>query len=493
MDSITSRATNDATIQDLKRASNPIELEGVGKCYRIYANPQDRFKQALRDRFASWMGAQTRPPLFREHWALRDVSFAIGPGEAVGILGRNGAGKSTLLQIIAGTLTPSTGAVQTSGRITALLELGSGFNPEFTGRENVFHNAQILGLSRAQAEEKLDDILSFADIGDFVEQPVKTYSSGMVMRLAFAVQTAVEPQVLIVDEALSVGDMFFQAKCMARINRLVDAGVALLFVSHDIGSVRQLCHRAVLLDGGVVREIGTAASVSDHYVRLQLEDRNQTEKKQSSKHVGGDNRINSSGTLRDESSNTQVNETEQILTEREQALKNILFERGREAFNQRAMFNRMGNGDARIVNVTMFRGDMPTTDFEFGENILIRVVVIVNKTLKNLNVSLKIRTLQGSDIVFFDTRLQDEMNRVYQQGLTYCFDWYIQIPLMHGNYGLGCGLSHPPSKPGEDWNFVDMVPHAYEFRVAARSEGMIDSFVALPAKLIIQAGNVSKD
>jgi len=182
-----------------------IRLDNISKCYRIFENPQDRFKQALRDRMGHWLGARHDVPLYREHWALRDVGFEIAPGEAVGILGRNGAGKSTLLQIIAGTLTPTTGKVAIRGRVTALLELGSGFNPEFTGRENVFHNAQILGLSREDTENRFDAIAGFADIGDFLDQPVKTYSSGMMMRLAFAVQTSVSPQILIVDEALSVG------------------------------------------------------------------------------------------------------------------------------------------------------------------------------------------------------------------------------------------------------------------------------------------------
>ncbi|NDH69725.1 MAG: ABC transporter ATP-binding protein, partial [Gammaproteobacteria bacterium] len=202
-----------------------ITLDRVGKCYRIFTNPQDRFKQALSDRFGQWLGRKTHHPLYREHWAVSDVSFNVMQGEAVGIVGRNGAGKSTLLQIIAGTLAPTVGSVQTSGRITALLELGSGFNPEFTGRENVIHNAQILGMTLVEIENKIDDILAFADIGDFVDQPVKTYSSGMMMRLAFSVQTVLDPRILIVDEALSVGDARFQEKCFRKLKHLRNNGV----------------------------------------------------------------------------------------------------------------------------------------------------------------------------------------------------------------------------------------------------------------------------
>ncbi len=450
----------------------PIQLESISKCYRIFQNPQDRFKQALLDRFQSLMGRKSTSPLYREHWALRDVSFELQAGEAVGILGRNGAGKSTLLQIIAGTLEPTSGSVATSGRITALLELGSGFNPEFTGRENVFLNAQILGFSQKDTLNRFDDIAGFADIGDFIDQPVKTYSSGMMMRLAFAVQTAVDPKVLIVDEALSVGDMFFQAKCMARINKLVDSGVALLFVSHDISAVRQLCGRALLLDGGKALATGKAATVADQYVKLQLEDRNRSAK------------ASLTATEPDETSKT----TEPIslagaTVSKEASSPDIGF--GQEAFNQRAQYHRVGNGDAQVINVQMLRKGLHSADFDFEDEAQIRTFVRFNKTLGNLNAALKIRTLQGSDVAFFDTRLQNEMERRYQAGKIYLFDWKIKLPLLHGNYILACGVAHPPAEAGNDWQFVDIVPHAYEFRVAPRQAGMIDGFVTLPASLTI--------
>lgn len=450
----------------------PIQLEAISKCYRIFQNPQDRFKQALLDRFHGVLGKKTANQYYREHWALRDVSFELQPGEAVGILGRNGAGKSTLLQIVAGTLEPTSGSVKTSGRITALLELGSGFNPEFTGRENVFLNAQILGMSREDALARFDDIASFADIGDFIDQPVKTYSSGMMMRLAFSVQTAVEPKVLIVDEALSVGDMFFQAKCMARISKLVDSGVALLFVSHDISVVRQLCHRAVLLNGGAVQAIGTAAAVSDEYVKYQLQDRNRSVTSQEGQKLPESEAA--------ESVNVPLKDCDMSPG----SFADLAF--GQDAFEQRASFNRSGNGNAHIVNVQMLRNDQPTADYEFNDEALVRIVIRAHMPLQNLNVSLKIRTLQGSDVVFYDTRLQHEMDRLYQAGALYCFDWKINLPLLHGNYALACGLAHPPGKPGDDWHFVDIVPHAYEFRVAPRQGGMIDGFVTLPAELEIR-------
>lgn len=246
--------------------TRPILVDTISKCYRIFQNPQDRFKQALIDRFQTVLGTKNVRPLYREHWALRDVSFEVQPGEAVGILGRNGAGKSTLLQIIAGTVAPTSGTVQTTGRITALLELGSGFNPEFTGRENVFLNAQILGLSREEALARFDDIASFADIGDFIEQPVKTYSSGMIMRLAFAVQTVLDPDVVIVDEALSVGDAKFQEKCFRKLRMLREIGTSILFVSHDINAVTSFCDRALLFDAGALVNSGRPVDVSKVYI-----------------------------------------------------------------------------------------------------------------------------------------------------------------------------------------------------------------------------------
>lgn len=250
---------------------SPIKLESVSKCYRLYKQPQDRFKQAFLDRWRRVLGAEeshARAGYFREHWALRDVSFELQPGEAVGILGRNGAGKSTLLQIIAGTLAPTSGTVETVGRITALLELGSGFNPEFTGRDNVFMNAAVLGLSHEDTERQFDEIAAFADIGDFIDQPVKTYSSGMMMRLAFAVLTALDPDVLIVDEALSVGDAKFQEKCFRKIRNLRENGTTILFVSHDINTVTSLCDRAILFDAGLIIASGVPIAVSKSYLEL---------------------------------------------------------------------------------------------------------------------------------------------------------------------------------------------------------------------------------
>ena len=244
-----------------------IRVENLSKCYEIYDNPRDRLKQFVMPRLQRLAG-QSPKQYFREFWALNDVSFEIKKGETVGIIGRNGSGKSTLLQMICGTLTPTSGSIQTNGRIAALLELGSGFNPEFTGRENVYMNASVLGLSNDEIDTRFDAIAAFADIGDFIERPVKTYSSGMMVRLAFAVAINVAPQILVVDEALSVGDELFQRKCFSRIEEIRSSGATILFVSHSGGTIVELCDRAILLDGGEFLGSGVPKQIVGGYQKL---------------------------------------------------------------------------------------------------------------------------------------------------------------------------------------------------------------------------------
>lgn len=218
-----------------------ISAKNLSKCYHIYNTPKDRLKQAI---------SFGKKQYFQEFWALENISFEVKKGSSIGIIGRNGSGKSTLLQILCRTLTPTSGEVIINGKIAALLELGAGFNPEFTGRENVYLNGTILGLTKTEIDQRYDEIQAFADIGNFINQPVKTYSSGMFVRLAFAVQACVNPDILIVDEALSVGDVFFQQKCLQRMQQLRDQGTTLIFVSHDMSSVRDLCEQAIYLKKG---------------------------------------------------------------------------------------------------------------------------------------------------------------------------------------------------------------------------------------------------
>jgi len=240
-----------------------IKIQNLSKCYQIYDKPQDRLKQSIFGRVRNILGKSDKV-FFREFWALKGVSFEVKKGETVGIIGRNGSGKSTLLQLICGTLNPSGGKIEVSGRVAALLELGSGFNPEFNGRENVYLNAALLGLNKDEIDRRYGDIVAFADIGDFIDQPVKTYSSGMMVRLAFSVIAHVDADILIVDEALAVGDAVFTQKC-ARFLRTFQKTGTILFVSHDINSVISLCKSAIWLNHGEIQEIGVAEMVTKSY------------------------------------------------------------------------------------------------------------------------------------------------------------------------------------------------------------------------------------
>lgn len=242
-------------------SEHAIHVEHLSKCYQIYNQPLDRLKQMLM---------RGRKNYFSEFWALKDVSFSIPKGETVGIIGRNGSGKSTLLQMVCGTLNPSSGNIQTQGRIAALLELGSGFNPEFTGRENVFLNGAILGLSHEEILQRFDAIEAFADIGTFIDQPVKTYSSGMLVRLAFAVIAHVDADILVIDEALAVGDAFFTQKCMRFLRTFMQTGTV-LFVSHDTASVRSLCTHAIWIEKGQIIRQGSPKDVCEDYLEAFYE------------------------------------------------------------------------------------------------------------------------------------------------------------------------------------------------------------------------------
>ncbi len=251
--------SSDADKRYVMQSESAIRISNVSKCYNIYDDPKDRLKQML---------FRGRRNFHREFWALKNISFEVPRGETVGIVGRNGSGKSTLLQIIAGTLSPTGGTIETSGRIAALLELGSGFSADFTGRENVYLNAALLGLTQEEIDDRFDSIAAFADIGQFIDQPVKTYSSGMIVRLAFAVQAQVDPEILIVDEALAVGDAKFQAKCFERLSKLKDSGTSILLVTHSSEQVVTHCSSAVLLDAGQMVLQGKPRDVVNKYLDL---------------------------------------------------------------------------------------------------------------------------------------------------------------------------------------------------------------------------------
>lgn len=368
-----------------------IQVHNVSKCYQIYGQPRDRLKQFVIPRVQRAFG-QRPSQFYRDFWALKDVSFDVRKGETVGVIGRNGSGKSTLLQIITGTLSPTSGRVTTSGRIAALLELGSGFNPDFTGRENVYLNGALLGFSTAQIDDRFDAIAAFADIGEHLDQPVKTYSSGMLVRLAFAVQVQVEPDILIVDEALAVGDALFQKRCFQRIEKLVSDGTTLLFVSHDQESVRTLTHRALLLHKGRPYHWGLSSEVVLSYRKL-LHDEEAAYFTSVTTHMAEQARHT---TLRgDPSPSLPAAPSADPFT--------IMHEETNRS--DRLSF---GDGAVRIVRVeTLDNVGHACSLFHPGERLRIRISCQTFASVDKLNVAVRLRNKEGVKIYSWGTLNQD--------------------------------------------------------------------------------------
>jgi lipopolysaccharide transport system ATP-binding protein len=429
-----------------------ISVRGVGKMYRIYDRPQDRLKQML------WRG---RRMYGREFWALRDVSFDLPRGETLGIVGRNGSGKSTLLQIIAGTLTPTEGDAHIGGRVAALLELGSGFNPEFTGRENVFMNGAILGLSRQEMEELFDEIAAFADIGEFIDQPVKLYSSGMAVRLAFAVQAFVPKEILIVDEALAVGDMFFQAKCMAQMKRMLDSGVTVVFVSHDTGSIKSLCRRALLLDHGRLVDDDAAAKVVEHYFSLKV---------------------------KGEQSVIDASKLPAPVTQTDRVTGRVVAVAADDEFQKRAAFQRIQNGKAQFADIQLLdQSGRPISEVEYNQIVTLRLVIQVHKDMDSeLTFGYHIRAPNGVDAVYSDSVIEDKSIEAPRSGDWYVVDWTFQAALKAGHYNIAAVLSIPILLSASQVDFCDFVPLAVQFYMSPRPDAYLYGLVHWDNHVVVQ-------
>ena len=360
-----------------------IKVENLSKCYQIYDQPRDRLKQFLLPRLRRLVGLSPKQH-YQEFWALKDVSFEVKKGETVGIIGRNGSGKSTLLQMICGTLTPTSGSVTTHGRIAALLELGSGFNPDFTGRENVYMNASILGLSKDEIDARFDEIAAFADIGEFIERPVKTYSSGMMVRLAFAVQAQVEPNILIVDEALAVGDAKFQARCFERLKQLKEGGTSILLVTHSTEQIVTHCSRAVLLDHGNVIEAGDSKRVVNCYLDLLFG--------KARKQIAEQNACGAQNLLKHSPSGHLNFDADVFST--------------RPGYN--ALEYRWGDGAARITDFYLAsEGVAYPTAINTGQHIILEVAVKFLETLRRPIFGITIKTKEGVAVYGTNTEILD--------------------------------------------------------------------------------------
>jgi lipopolysaccharide transport system ATP-binding protein len=404
-----------------------IRVENLSKCYEIYANPRDRLKQFVMPRLQRRVGREPKQ-YFREFWALKDVSFEVKKGETVGIIGRNGSGKSTLLQMISGTLNPTSGSIQTNGRIAALLELGSGFNPEFTGRGNVYMNAAVLGLSNEEIEERFADIVSFADIGEFIEQPVKTYSSGMIVRLAFAVIAHVDADILVVDEALAVGDAFFTQKCMRFLRNFMKAGTV-LFVSHDTGAVVNLCSKAVLLNRGQVTEIGIPKNVIEHYLATVYE---------SSQEVNGVIAVETKVPV------TQVENLIEYRDMREELVNASNLRNDVEIFQFKPYQEGFGTGDAKILSVRLLdQHGAPLSWIVGGEDVILDIRCLAHKEIFRPIIGFQFKDRLGQVIFADNTFLVFEHNPqpVVQSGeLIARFEFRLPV-LPSGDYGIAVAVA----------------------------------------------------
>ncbi|WP_266169776.1 ABC transporter ATP-binding protein [Dyella subtropica] len=430
-----------------------ISVSGLSKTYRIYERPQDRLLQGLWGK---------RRQLYRNFDALDDLSFEIYRGETVGIIGLNGSGKSTLLQIIAGTVSPTGGSVHTRGRISALLELGAGFNPEFSGRENIHLSATLLGLTGSEVKHKYDQITAFADIGDFVEQPVKTYSSGMYVRLAFAVAISVEPEILIIDEALAVGDAGFQAKCMLALRQMQERGTTILFVSHDTSAVSSLCQRAIYLERGRILTMGAAPEVTARYIRDVQTASNHTILATSA-HAATSDAPGDEGT-------TGVPETT--------SAKFL-------QFAKIAALGRSGTGDARIMYAEMLNDEgQPISMAMFDQHATIRIIVQAVRA-STLSVNYKICDKNRVAVIGADFLMQERELLSLQPGQQAEIVYRTRLPLTDGKYSLRVSLTKP-IEAHHHAVFFDIVEIAHVFEVMRSAKAKFWTQIYLPNTLEIR-------
>jgi lipopolysaccharide transport system ATP-binding protein len=399
-----------------------INVSNLGKVYQIYDRPEDRLKFSIISRLRGLAGLQSKS-YYRKFWALRNVSLKVKKGETFGIIGCNGSGKSTLLQIVCGTLPPTHGKVDISGRVAALLELGSGFNPEFTGRENVYLYASILGLTKEEINARYNDILLFADIGSFIDQPVKTYSSGMVVRLAFAVVAHVDADILVIDEALSVGDVFFTQKCM-RFLRDFKKTKTLIFVSHDTGAVLNLCDKAILLKDGAIKFQGNSKEVVEKYLQ-----KDQSEIKDSNSNYQKNNRKKVDMRLK------FINQT---------SLRNDI-----ELFYCALKADSFGLGGATIKNVEFLTfDDNLLTWIVGGETVKLEIHCLIKDELLSPIIGFQVKDRLGQ-VIFGDNTFLSYINNPVSaysnQNLTASFEFIMPI-LPMGNYTVSVAIAEGTQK-----------------------------------------------
>lgn len=417
-----------------------IRVSQLAKSYRIWSNPAARLRAPFYESLARFVPSSfalhgrllaKAAACFRDFHALRDCSFEVHRGETFGIVGSNGAGKSTLLQLVAGTLTPTSGSVSVHGRVAALLELGSGFDPNFTGVENVYLNGAILGLTESEVRARFADIAEFADIGDFIHQPVRTYSSGMVVRLAFAISVCIDPTVLIVDEALAVGDNYFVNKCFHRLNELKSRGVTILFVSHSAATVTSLCSRALLLDKGAPLMVGPAEEVVNHYNQLTREKQSaDVQRLTEQAHVPSAAKAPSSAATIEFSADPEL--------------------------EKRCRTTRHGNGAARIVRLRLENtAGEERSEFTHGQNVVIKFYCEFFEPADHLVIGYFCRTDTGINLTGTNTELEGIKIPAHAAGSRSLMLFHTTLPVRPGIYSISMSLTGRRGQDAEistlDW------------------------------------------
>ncbi|SEN21558.1 lipopolysaccharide transport system ATP-binding protein [Nitrosospira multiformis] len=469
---------------DINSADIALRVSGLSKTYRIYGRSQDRLLQGL------W---GNRKQLYREFRALDSISFEIRRGETFGIIGPNGSGKSTLLQLIAGTLTPTQGEIYIKGKVSALLELGAGFNGEFTGRENIHMAASIAGLNPGEIRQRYERIAAYADIGDFLDQPVKTYSSGMYVRLAFAVAISVEPEVLIIDEALAVGDMEFQAKCMVILKKMQERSTTILFVSHDVGAVSALCERTLYLKQGRALEIGPTPDVVARYIREVQEANN----RKINVTVSGNNDSRTAST-------PNASETGIIPPHRTASPTSPEAASGAASgsftaaspfqsvekehlarFAENANHSRSGTGDVRVIYAEMTDDKgLPIRSAEFGQSVLIRIIVEAAR-ICTFSVNYKICDKNRTPVIGADFLMQRQTLLTLEPSQQAEVLYRTSLPLTDGRYSLRISLTHPVNAHQQAL-FFDIVEIAHVFEVLPNPTAKFWTQVYLPNTLDVR-------
>ncbi len=415
-----------------------IKIEKLSKVYKLYDKPIDRLKESVNPFKKSY---------HKDFYALKDVSFEVKKGETVGIIGKNGSGKSTLLKIITGVLNPSDGSVAVNGKISALLELGAGFNPEFSGIENIYLNGTIMGFTKSEIDDKVSDILSFADIGDFIYQPVKSYSSGMFVRLAFAVAVNVEPEILIVDEALAVGDIAFQAKCMSKMNQIMKNGTTILFVTHDMNTIKNLCSRCIYLEHGIVKTIGPSEEIADIYLKEIRQSMNEENQK-----------------VIDQLSKVSNNADRFMSLDK----KEITFKYDNK-FDDRVRAFRQGTGDVKVCSVELVdEFDSEVRLVEFNQQVKLKIYMEF-LTEMEIGVGYHIRDDKNVELIGSSSRVEHNKMIKGEKGDKLLVEFETRIPLIEGAYNITVIVSTPVIR-NRTALFIDYIENAYIFEVLERSE-----------------------